>query len=158
FTTAIAHQTAGRDKPAKFVDGRQCMANCQGSQLFAVSSEEVVGSDDERACLQLDQGFKDWTEIALAARVQNMELHPGGVGGRLREARRGLSGVRDCWIYQKSDDRGRGQEFAQQLQSLWRYFYVQTCYASHVAAGPVKVGDKSEADWVATYREDDWNA
>src|SRR5262249_58113883 len=50
FTAAIAHQAASGGKLAKFVDRGQRMANCQGSESFAASTEEVVGTDDERAC------------------------------------------------------------------------------------------------------------
>src|SRR5262249_28727086 len=51
FTAAIRHQTTGGGKPTKFVDRGHCVANCQVGELFAVSSEEVVWADDERACV-----------------------------------------------------------------------------------------------------------
>src|SRR5262245_50789349 len=65
FIAAVAHQAAGIDEPAKLVHGGQRMANCQLSKLFAVSGEEIVRRDDQRAHMQLDQGFKDSIEIAL---------------------------------------------------------------------------------------------
>ena len=76
LTAAIAHQAAGGDEPAKFVDGGHRMMHCQRRQEFAVSREEVVGGDGERAYVQSGQGFKDRIEIALAGRVHNMELQP----------------------------------------------------------------------------------
>ena len=49
FTGAIAHQATSCGERAKFVDRGQRVANCQRSEFFGVSSEEVVGSNDKRA-------------------------------------------------------------------------------------------------------------
>src|SRR5262249_24617602 len=66
------------------------MANAQCSELLAVRCEEVVGSDDQCACVQLGQACKDIIEVALAACTQNMELQTeagsarAGTGGLTR--------------------------------------------------------------------------
>src|SRR5262249_5622555 len=46
FTAAIAHQAAGGGKLAKFVDRGDRVADRQIGELFAVSREKVVWTDD----------------------------------------------------------------------------------------------------------------
>ena len=54
------------------------MTDRQRGELFALASEECIGGDHERACPQLGHGCKDSIEIAVAARMQDMELQPEG--------------------------------------------------------------------------------
>jgi hypothetical protein len=56
----------------------------EGAKLFAPTNEEVIRGDNQRACSQLGQACKDRIEIALAARMQDMEPKPEGVGRRRR--------------------------------------------------------------------------
>src|SRR5262249_2920019 len=143
---------------AKFVDRGQRVPNRQHSELFAVSSEEVVWADYERACVYLDQLFEDRIEITIAARMHNMQMQPERVSCRLRDTGNGRGDSRHRRVDQKTNGGNRGQQFVQQLQPLRCYLYVQTCHAGHVATGSVKAGDKSNVNWVGRYPEDDWNA
>ena len=63
------------------------MVNRELSELFTVSSEQVVGSNGERTYLEFGHRFKDRIKIVLAARAQNMELQSLRISGRLRDAR-----------------------------------------------------------------------
>ena len=89
FAAAIAHQAARGGELAKSVDRGQRMANCQRSELFAVSTEEVVGTDDQRACAELGQLLEHRIEITIAACIHNMQLQPERLSCRLRETRNG---------------------------------------------------------------------
>ena len=59
------------------------MIDCQLGELLATAGEKYIGADHECACPQLGRGCKDRIEIAVAARVQDMELQPEGVGSCL---------------------------------------------------------------------------
>ena len=50
------------------------MPDRQLGELFALAREEWIGADHERACPQLGHACKDCIEIAVAARMQDMEL------------------------------------------------------------------------------------
>ena len=50
------------------------MLKGQCSQLLALSREELVGCDDQRACSQFGKLRKNCVKIAAAARLQYMQL------------------------------------------------------------------------------------
>src|ERR1017187_8208250 len=125
-------------------------------QLLALGSEEYIGADHERICSQLDQGCKDRIEIAIGARLQNMELQPQGAGRRLHGSQIARN-ARIGGVDEQSNDGRRGYQFAQQLQPLRPYLHVQRRYSREVAAGSVQAGNKSNLDRVARYRKDDRN-
>ena len=66
---ALAHQAAGGDELADFVDRRD-----KRGELFAAGGEKRMGADDEPACSQSDQVCEHRIEVALSAGVQDMEL------------------------------------------------------------------------------------
>ena len=74
-------------------------------------------ADHERACSQLGQGCKDRIEIAIGARIQDMEFQPEGTGRRLQSLHERLSKSAG-----RVDEHGNGgrrrQQFVQQLQPL----------------------------------------
>ena len=63
---------------------RQC------GELFAPAVEEWIAADHEPACPQLGQGCEDGIEVALGARMQDMELQPERARRRLQVSRYGL--------------------------------------------------------------------
>jgi ABC transporter substrate binding protein len=64
-TASVAHQTAGRGKLAILEDRRHRVAGGQSSKLFAPAGEKRSRPDDETACSQLNQGWKNRIEIAF---------------------------------------------------------------------------------------------
>src|SRR6516225_5278244 len=81
---AIAHQAAGGDELADFVDRRDRVTDGKRGELFAAGGEKRMGANDEPACSQSDQVCEHRIEVALSAGVQDMELQAEGAGRRLQ--------------------------------------------------------------------------
>jgi hypothetical protein len=73
-TGSVAHEAAGRCELARLVDRGHGVTNRQCRELFQPATEEWIGADHERASLQLDQGCENRVEVAISARIQDMEL------------------------------------------------------------------------------------
>jgi hypothetical protein len=54
------------------------MARYQSKELLAPAEEDCVGADDECAGIQLDEGGEGGVDLALAAGLQDSELHSLG--------------------------------------------------------------------------------
>ena len=73
---AIAHQAAGGDEFAVFVDRRNRVTEGERSELLAAGGEKRMSRDDEPPCTQLGETCEDAIEVALATRVEAMEIDP----------------------------------------------------------------------------------
>ena len=74
---------------------------------------------------------RNWTKVAntvsksrSAARFKNMELNPRVRAAASSSLDKSL-GCRTGRVDQQGHDRGGGDQFVQQFQSLWRYLHVQ---------------------------------
>jgi hypothetical protein len=62
----------------------------QRGELFVSADEEWIGSDDDPAGSQLNEGREGRLDVAIGAGTQNMELQPTAAGCSLQAARQGL--------------------------------------------------------------------
>ena len=72
----ITHQTSGRGELTKLKDCRDFMAQCQGGELFGVTSEQRVIANHQRTGTQLAQGSKCLFEVVGRTCVQDMIRKP----------------------------------------------------------------------------------
>src|SRR5262249_23371543 len=79
FAAAISHQTASFGKPTVWRDCWHRMPQRQPGQLFTPSTKETIGTDHERAGVQLVQLCKCRINLTFAACVQDMELNSEAV-------------------------------------------------------------------------------
>src|SRR5262249_4294132 len=84
---SVADQAAGNGVLAKWVHRGHRVAQCQCGELLAMTVEKWIAADHERAGLQSGQGREDHIEVAVGARMQDMELEPEGTGCRLQVSR-----------------------------------------------------------------------
>src|SRR5215469_5333142 len=75
-TTAIAHQSAGRDKLTKLEHCRHRLAQRQGGKPGTATDKEWIGPDYESARVHSGQDRENRFEIFFAARFQDMQLQP----------------------------------------------------------------------------------
>jgi hypothetical protein len=85
--SSVAYEAAGRSELAELVDRRHRVIDRQLGELLTAAREKWIGADHERACPQLGYRCKDCIEIAVAARMQDMELQPEAAGRCLRLSR-----------------------------------------------------------------------
>src|SRR5262249_22021195 len=154
---AIAHQAAGGDELADFVDRWDRVTDGKRGELFAAGGEKRIGADDEAACPQFDQSCEDRIEVALGAGIQDVEPQAEGAGRRLQGSciYLGKSGIGR--VDEVRNGARRGDQFVQQFQPLRRYLRVQVGHARDVAARSVKAGDEVELDRVGGQFDDDRN-
>src|SRR5262249_16668875 len=75
-TTAIAHQSAGRDKLTKLEHCRHRLAQRQGGKPGTATDKEWIGPDYESACVHSSHDRESRFEVALAARFQHLQPQP----------------------------------------------------------------------------------
>jgi hypothetical protein len=114
LSRSVAHQAAGRDERAILGDRRQRVAERQCGKLFMLGMEEEIRHDHERASSQLDQGCEDRVEIAIGARIQDMELQPESVGCRMQGSQKGLSNGTGR-VDKHGNDGGHRQQFVRKI-------------------------------------------
>src|SRR4029453_5051979 len=73
---SIADQAAGHGVLSKWVHRGNRVAQGQCGELLAPAIEKWITADHERAGSQSGQGCEDRIEVALGARMQDMELKP----------------------------------------------------------------------------------
>jgi hypothetical protein len=88
-----AFAVSGLMVSSTFVDcwtGRSAGFSPLSGERSASAREECFAADHEPAGSQLDQGCEDRIEVAIGARMQDMELELEGAGRRLQVSRLGL--------------------------------------------------------------------
>ena len=110
---SIADQAACHGVLAKWVHRGHRMTRSQCDELLAPAVEEWVTADYERAGSQSGQGCEDRIEVALGARMQDMELQPEGVGRRLHVSRYGLGNGGMSRVNEQGNDGGCGDQLVQ---------------------------------------------
>src|SRR6516165_2003669 len=152
--SSVAHQAAGRSEFAPFIDRRQCMACGQHDELLTPDIEEC--SDQERRGPLLDKGRKRGIKIAFHIGAHDNELHPQA-GSRLLHLAQLVFGTRIVWVDQHGDDRGPGNHFVQQSESLRFRPCRELIDPGQVATGPVEARDEPGCGGIVADSEDDRN-
>ena len=132
---SVANQAAGGSEFVELIDRRHRVAYGQSGKLLAPRVEERIAADHEPACMEFDKVGKDRIEVAIGARVQDVELDPELVGRRLK-----LScfshDIGPGWVDEHRDD-GRGRhQLLQQLKPLRSDLHSQIGNTGEIASGP----------------------
>src|SRR6516165_3412076 len=153
-TGVIAHQTARRDELASSIDCRNAMLRRQRHEPIASAVEEVIGADEERIGMPLDEGREGRVEIAFRAGVQDNNFSPKRACCCLYISLLGF-GTRSGRVDEKGDQPSVRHDLAQELQAFWHKLNGEYAYARQVAIRPVEARDKADPHWIATGVEDD---
>src|SRR5439155_25144432 len=128
----------------------------QRKQLIAPSVEERIAADEERVDPLLDEAREGRVDLAVAARVLDVEMQPKYACCRLRVARLGLR-TWICRVDEEADRSGYRHQLVQQLQPFRREFVAKEAHACDIATRPVEAGNETKFDRVAAGGENDWN-
>src|SRR6266851_5941530 len=113
------------------------MACRQGHDLIAPGVEEVIGGDEERAGMPLDESCEGRVEIAFRVGVQNNNFSPKRARRHLYVPRLGLDGGSGR-VHEKGDHNSVRHYLAQELQAFWHQLGSEYAYTGQVAARPVE--------------------
>jgi hypothetical protein len=94
------------------------------AELLTASIEEYVRADHQGSGSQLNRACKGRVELALGARMEDMEFKPKPACGNLRLSRCGLRLRGIGRIDEEPNDSGVWYHFVQQLSQLRRYLHV----------------------------------
>src|SRR5215831_194038 len=72
----VAHQSAGGHELPLAVDARECSASREGDELLAPKGVEESYADEHRSCTQLSGLGESSVDLALGARLQNLDPLP----------------------------------------------------------------------------------
>src|SRR6266545_5113700 len=112
FAASITDQATGPGEEAILGDHGHRMTERQCADLFASRIEEIIGANDERVGSRLPPGCKDRIQVAIGARVQDIELHSEDRSRRLQAARKLLGKNRAGWIDEYGNPGRRRYQFA----------------------------------------------
>src|SRR5262245_51981289 len=124
--------------------------------LLAQEEKQGIGTHEKRSRAFLLHGSERCINLALAARVNEIDFYARGLRRCLHflDLRSSVHIVR---IQQVSDLCDAGQEVAQDLEPLRLQQTPGIRNAGHVAAGPVEGLDEPRLHGVSPATEDDWN-
>jgi len=132
------------------------MTRRKRDDLIHLAQEESIGSDAERVHSLPNEARESRIDIAVAARLLDVELLPECARGRLNVCRLGVS----IWITridEKADCNRAWHQLFQQLQPFRSERVGLEAYSGDIAAGSVEAGNEPKFDRVATIRENDGN-
>ena len=129
------------------------MAGGEGGDLFAPNEEKRIGSDDQGASRLLRGLSKRAIDVVLATGPDDPQYPPALLcrGLSLRRLTLGIGIIR-------VDQHGQwrcGQDFGQQLESLWRQLAHEQRHPRNVATRMPEAPNESKLDRVIADRDDD---
>ena len=93
------------------------MTGCQRDDRSQLENKNRAGTDEQRTSSALHERCKGCLDVAVAADIENVELLPDRLSGRLHLASLPL-GVRKVRVHEHGDCRRLGHQLTQQLQPL----------------------------------------
>jgi hypothetical protein len=153
---SVTHQTAGRGELALLVDRRNGMLRRERHDLIASADEIGVGADQDRRDLPLRKHHERRIDLALVARIHNVDLLPQRPRCGMHVVQ--LGGNRwSVWVDEHADQRRGGDQFMQQCQPFAPHLADEDADSGGVAAGPVEAGDEAKLHRVFGADENDWD-
>src|SRR5262249_14129868 len=144
-TAPVRHQAAGSGKITIGTNRWYFAVQHQSGEVLASIAQVRITSDYDPTGSRLDQTFEDTVQVAVGARIENMELQPEGAGRSLRVFRLDLR-IRVGWVDEYGNGIGLGHHLAQQLQPFRPDLHVQRRHAGDVASWLVQARDKPQRD------------